>query len=259
MDLGLKGKRALVTGGSKGIGYSIAELLLTEGAEVAICARDEVGLKEAAQSLASGQRGRIETVQADVAQRDDLDRLVGTTHSLLGGIDILVVNPGHPPTSFERDFGYTDEDWVTGFEQLVLSGVRLARLVVPAMIDAGWGRVVLVSTLLGREPNPNHILSGALRMCSHSFMKSLATEFAPSGITVNCVLPGAIVTPRAREAAALAATKGLEAPALALGIPVGRMGKPEEVAAAVGFLCSAQAAYITGTALPVDGGVLRGI
>ena len=116
----------------------------------------------------------------------------------------------------------------------------------------------MVTTLLAREPSPNHVLSGALRACAQAFLKSWATEFGSRGVTFNSVLPGAIDTPRARKTASVAATRQLTNPAEALGIPVGRMGTPEEVAAAVAFLCSSFGSYITGVGLPVDGGVLHG-
>lgn len=259
MHLGLEGKVALVTGGSKGIGAAIATRLAREGSRVGICGRDPVALDDAARRIEEATGGTVLAVPADVASTDDIERLVDTVRGQLGEIDVTVINPGHPPTSFEHDFGYADADWVTGFEQLVLSVVRLCRATVPSMAERRWGRVVLVTTLLAREPSPDHVLSGALRACSHSYLKSLATEWAPRGVTMNVVMPGAIDTPRARETAARAVQQGLERPAEKLGIPVGRMGRADEVADAVAFLCSDQAAYITGAGLAVDGGVLRGI
>jgi 3-oxoacyl-[acyl-carrier protein] reductase len=259
MDLGLEGKRAIVTGGTRGMGKAIAARLLSEGVDVMICGRNEVNLASALEELAVGARGQIEGVSADLAREEDIQRLVDAAREAYGGVDLLVINPGHPPTSFETDFGYSDDDWKTGFEQLVLSAVRLSRLTVPQMAEQKWGRVVIITTLFAREPTTGHVLSGALRACSHAFIKSLSREFASRGVTCNAILPGAIDTPRVRETIGRAESRGLQDPVEALGIPVGRTGSVDEVAATISYLCSVHAAYITGSFIAVDGGALHGM
>ncbi|MGE0308822.1 MAG: SDR family oxidoreductase [Acidimicrobiia bacterium] len=259
MSLGIAGKRALVTGASKGIGAAVARQLAVAGANLTLCARGVDDLERFAAEIRTDHGVDVLTVAADVGKSGDIDKLIESTHKRFGGVDILVINPGHPPTSFEAEFGYTDQDWFDGFEQLVLSAVRLTRGTVPAMAERGWGRVVLITTLLAREPSKDHVLSGALRVCSQSFLKSIATEYAGRGVTCNAVLPGAIDTPRQQVTKSRALASGRVAPDISLGIPVGRMGTADEVASAVRFLASADASYITGAMMPVDGGALRSL
>jgi 3-oxoacyl-[acyl-carrier protein] reductase len=254
MDLGLHGKVALVTGSTSGLGLASAKALAAEGAAILLCGRREELAREEASRL-----GRAIGVGADLTDPDTPQRLVDATLSEFGRLDILVGSTGGPPPGTALD---TDPDaYPAALELLVTPMVRLSRLAVPLMRKGGWGRIVFVTSSAVREPAPMLVLSNSVRMAVHGFAKSLARQVAGDGITVNCVLPGRIATDRVAQldqAAAEATGRTIEEvrQSARRSIPSGRYGEPAEFGAAVAFLCSEQAGYITGASIPVDGGAL---
>ena len=252
MDLGLEGKAAIVGGASAGMGFAIAQALAAEGCAVTMCARDDARLQESA--------GRVPgaiAIAGDVRDAALLERLVDETVAARGRLDIVVNNAGGPPPgTFEST---PDEAWADAFELSLRSVVRLTRLALPHLRASGRGRVVNITSWSVREPIPHLILSNAIRPGVLGWAKSVAHELGRDGITVNTIAPGKVATGRMRELwEARPDPAAAEAEDIA-SIPVGRMGKPEEIAAAVAFLCSEQAAYISGVVLPVDGGALHGV
>jgi 3-oxoacyl-[acyl-carrier protein] reductase len=252
MDLGLEGTAAIVGGASAGMGFAIAEALAAEGCAVTMCARGEDRLNESAARIPGAL-----AVAGDVRDPAVLERLVSDTVAARGRIDILVNNAGGPPAgTFEST---PDEAWADAFELSLRSVVRLTRLALPHLRRSGRGRVVNITSWSVREPIPNLILSNAIRPGVIGWAKSLAHEVGRDGITVNTIAPGKVATGRMRELwESRPDPAAAEAEDIA-AIPVGRMGDPAEIAAAVAFLCSARAGYISGVVLPVDGGALRGV
>jgi 3-oxoacyl-[acyl-carrier protein] reductase len=252
MDLGLEGTAAIVGGASAGMGFAIAQALAAEGCAVTMCARDDARLQESAGRVA----GAI-AIAGDVRDAALLERLVDETVAARGRLDIVVNNAGGPPPgTFEST---PDEAWADAFELSLRSVVRLTRLALPHLRASGRGRVVNITSWSVREPIPHLILSNAIRPGVLGWAKSVAHELGRDGITVNTIAPGKVATGRMRELwEARPDPAAAEAEDIA-SIPVGRMGKPEEIAAAVAFLCSEQAAYISGVVLPVDGGALHGV
>jgi 3-oxoacyl-[acyl-carrier protein] reductase len=252
MDLGLEGTAAVVGGASAGMGFAIAQALAAEGCAVTMCARDEARLQESAERIP----GSI-AVAGDVRDHAVLQRLVDETVGARGRLDIVVNNAGGPaPGTFEST---ADEAWADAFELSLRSVVRLTRLALPHLRASGRGRVVNITSWSVREPIPNLILSNSIRPGVVGWAKSLAHEVGRDGITVNTIAPGKVATGRMRELwESRPDPSAAEAEDIA-AIPVGRMGTPEEIAAAVAFLCSEKAGYISGAVLPVDGGALRGV
>jgi 3-oxoacyl-[acyl-carrier protein] reductase len=252
MDLGLEGTAAIVGGASAGMGFAIAEALAAEGCSVTMCARGESRLEEAAARI-PGAIG----IAGDVRDPALLQRLVDETVAARGRLDIVVNNAGGPPPgTFES---IADDAWADAFELSLRSVVRLTRLALPHLRASGRGRVVNITSWSVREPIPNLMLSNAIRPGVVGWAKALAHEVGRDGITVNTIAPGKVATGRMRELwEARPDPAAAEAEDIA-SIPVGRMGRPAEIAAAVAFLCSERAGYISGAVLPVDGGALRGV
>jgi 3-oxoacyl-[acyl-carrier protein] reductase len=241
VDLGIAGRKAAVAAASAGLGYASAKALVEEGVRVAICSRDRARVEEAAKRL--GAVGLV----ADVSTEDGARGFVRDAIEALGGIDILIANAGGPPPG---TFASTELDaYRRAFDLNLLSTIAMCQAAVPAMCERGWGRVVAVTSIGARQPIPFLIASVAARTGVEGFLKVLATEVAPHGVTVNSIQPGAHATERAR---------GLGAEA-ARAIPVGRMGDPADFGKAAAFLCSEPARFITGTQLLVDGGAYRGL
>jgi 3-oxoacyl-[acyl-carrier protein] reductase len=252
MDFGLTGKVALVTGATSGLGLASAQALAAEGTAVAIVGRrGEVASEEAAKvPKAIG-------LEADITDAGAPQEIVDATLEAFGRIDILVGSTGGPTpgTALDTEADAYDE----ALDLLVKPMVRLAHLVVPQMQSNGWGRIVFVSSSVVREPVPMLVLSNSVRMAVHGFAKSLSKQVAADGITVNCVLPGRIATDRVASldrAAADASGRSIEEirAGAEKGIPAKRYGQPGEFGSVVAFLCSEQAAYVTGTSVLVDGG-----
>jgi 3-oxoacyl-[acyl-carrier protein] reductase len=260
MDLGLSGRVALVMGASRGIGRGIAAALAREGARVAIASptreRIEVAAEEIAAEVGDGGGADPEVIPF-VADTTDLDRLAalpGEVEAALGPVEILVCNTGGPPFGGALDQGL--DEWDEAYRSLVLAPRVLAGAVVPGMRERGWGRIVNVGSSSTREPIPALNLSNANRMAAVGFLKTLATDVAGDGITVNTVATGLFATDRLADADGSLA--GAEADARE-NVPAGRLGRPEEYGDLVAFLCSERAAYITGVVIPIDGGALRSV
>jgi 3-oxoacyl-[acyl-carrier protein] reductase len=247
MDLGLEGKVALVTGASKGLGRATAAALVAEGVRVAISSRSRERIEATAAEI--GARGLVH----DSSDLDAVPALVESVERELGPIDVLVANTGGPPPGADS-LGFSRDQWEAAYRDLVLAPVALIQQVVPGMRERGFGRVVSVGSSAVREPIPGLVLSNSHRAGLLGALKTLSREVARDGVTINSVLPGRIATDRivqmsgSREAAEEAARSQ---------VPVGRLGTPEEFAAVAVFLCSAPAAYVTGTAVLVDGGLTQ--
>ncbi len=252
MDLKLDGKIALVTGASQGIGLAVARSLAAEGARLVLSARNEAILDGAVEDIRL-HGGEAVGFNADVSRAESIDELFDKTRLRLGNPDILVVNSGGPPAGLPTSL--TDEAWARGYELTLMSAVRLARAALPHMRQQHWGRIINITSLSVKEPIRNLTLSNAFRAAVTGFAKTLSTELASEGITVNNVAPGYTDTERLNELFKSAADKQ----ALIERIPAKRLATPEEIAAAAAFLASEQAAYITGQTLLVDGGVVGGL
>lgn len=250
MELGLEGKVALVMGASKGIGRGVAAALAREGAQVAIASRSAVRLAEAASEIGD----RATPLVADATDLERLARLPLEVAEELGRIDILVTNTGGPPPGGALDHGF--EEWEEAYRSLVLAPRILAGAVVPGMRGEGWGRIVNVGSTTTIEINPALGLSNANRLATVGFLKTLAREVAGDGITVNIVATGRFATDRMAELGG--SIEQVEAAARE-EVPAGRLGTVEEYGDLVAFLCSERAAYITGTVIPIDGGLMRSI
>jgi 3-oxoacyl-[acyl-carrier protein] reductase len=263
MDLGIKGKVALVGASGRGLGRATAERLAMEGAHVAICDVDESVLDEAKRIVkAAGNGGSILAYRVDLTVAEDIERLVKRVRSDLGPVSILVTNSGGPPPGgFDEA---TDEKWEYAYDLTFLSAVRLIRGVLPDMKAQQWGRIINFTSRALKEPIPNLIISNAVRLAVGGMAKTLAGEVAPHGITVNNICPGPTTTDRALELAAnRAEQKGIsmeeELSLTAQNIPLGRLARPEEPAAAAAFLASETAGYITGISLLIDGGAVKAL
>jgi len=248
----------MVAAASKGIGLATAKALAAEGCHVSICARNEERLEEAAGEIGEDTRSYI----VDVAVPADLDWWLEQTRSDLGPVSILVTNTGGPPAG--NVFELTDEQWLAGVQSTLMNVVRLTRSVKDEMIAAEWGRIVHITSLVAKEPSLVLPISSTLRAGIMALTRVQATELAPYGITVNSVLPGHTLTDRQRHLAEIRAEKESITAEAALEkqgseVPAGRLAQPEEIGAVIAFLCSQQAAYVTGTNLLVDGGRTSGL
>ena len=255
MNLGIDGRVALVMGASKGLGRGIAESLAREGARVAIVSRSRERIEEAAASIAAAAGGSVTGFAADTVNVDRLPGLVSDVKDALGPVEILVTNTGGPPAGDSLGFGR--EDWEAAYRSLLLAPMALIEAVVPDMRAAGWGRIVNVTSIATREPIPGLILSNSHRLGAVGAFKTLSRDLGPDGILVNGVAPGRIATDRIAGMMGRPLEEISDEPQP--DIPVGRLGRPQEFADVVAFLCSERASYVSGVNIPVDGGVLRGI
>lgn len=262
MDLGLRGKAAIVAAASKGLGRASAEALAREGARVAICARSADELEKAAGAIRAATGGEVLGIPTDVTKAEDVRRLVARTVEAFGGLDILVTNAGGPPPGLFDQM--TDAEWQGAFELSLLSTVRMIREALPHMRRRRWGRIINIQSTSIKQPIDGLLLSNAIRPGVAGLTRSLVQEVSRDGITVNTVCPGRIATDRSRsflESRANAAGVPFEEYAQRdlASIPIGRMGRPEEIGVVVAFLASERASYVTGVALQVDGGLVRGL
>jgi 3-oxoacyl-[acyl-carrier protein] reductase len=261
VDLGLTGRVAFVAAGSKGLGRAVAEALAAEGAAVAVCARGPDALEQTVGAIrATGARAH--GVVADVSSPDQVTRAVAEASGLLGPIDILVTNSGGPRAGqFEA---LTPEDWDAATRVLLTSVVTLTRAVLPAMRARRWGRIIAITSIAAKQPVAGLMLSNSLRAAVSGFARTLASEVAPDGITVNTLLPGYTRTERVVELSGHIATTEQVSVDSVYGrwekeIPMGRLGEPREFAALAAFLASERASYITGQAIAVDGGWIKSL
>ena len=258
MDLGLAGKVALVTAASKGMGRACAMGLAAEGAKIVMCARTEGDLKTAAEDVRVRTGAEVLAMPADVTRKDDVAALVDRATKSFGGVDILVANAGGPPRGYFEDM--TDDQWQGAFDVSLMSVVRLVRAVLPSMKARRWGRILTIQSVSVKQPIPELMLSNAVRPGVAGMMKTLAGQLGKDGITVNTVCPGKIMTDRFLGGQKLSGLSREEFLARAVeDVPVRRIGTPEEFASVVVFLASERASYVTGVAVQVDGGLVRGL
>jgi 3-oxoacyl-[acyl-carrier protein] reductase len=248
MDLEIEGRTALVMGASRGLGRAIAARLAGEGARVAISSRVPEKLEQAAAEI----EGELRAFPADTGDLERLASLPAEVAAALGPVEILVTNTGGPPLGGALD--HEQEEWEAAYRSLVLAPRVLIGEVLPGMQERGWGRIVNVGSSSTGEPIPGLNLSNAHRLAAVGFLKTLSREVAADGVTVNTVATGRFATERLADASGSLEPAEEQAK---LDVPAGRLGRPEEYGDLVAFLCSERAAYITGTVIPIDGGLLR--
>ncbi len=267
MDLRIEGKVAAVSAASSGLGAAVANSLALEAVKVGICSRDEGRIESAARTILdeareTGAAADLLPVVADLATEAGPVEFINAVRQQFGQVDILVVNNGGPPSGGPLAHG--DLAWKDAFELTFLSARRLVATVIEGMRDRRWGRIIFITSVSVKQPIGDLALSTAVRSAVVGYAKTLADELAASGITVNCIAPGSILTQRLNSllrSRAEGTGESLEtvSSALTAQIPCGRFGRPEELAAAVTFLASDCASFITGTVLPVDGGQVRSL
>ena len=262
MDLGISGKVALVAASSRGLGRAIADELAAEGADLLMCARSAEPLERARADVERESGRRVVALPTDLSDPEATERLVAAGLDAFGRIDILVTNCGGPPPGpFES---HSPEAWRKAVAQNLESVLNLVRGVLPGMRERRWGRILNVTSVAVKQPVDGLILSNSVRAAVTGFARTLATEVAGDGVTVNNVLPGYTRTERLDElAASIAGSKGVDVDAAFAAweneVPMKRIGQPREFAAVVAFLASERASYITGASVPVDGGWIRSL
>lgn len=262
MDLKLNGKRALITGASRGLGFATARLLSREGAAVAINSRDETRLQTAVLKISNETRGPVYGVVGDVAQADEAGRVVREAAEALGGLDLLVCNAGGPPPgAFET---FDEEAWQKAINLSFMSNVRLIKAALPYLRQSDCASVLTVTSYSVKQPIINLVLSNSIRSATIGLTKSLALELGKDGIRFNSILPAWTETERVTElmtarARANGTTVEEEIARQARESPFGRMASPEEFASVAVFLLSPVASYLTGVMLSVDGGMYKGV
>lgn len=253
MELGLKNKIAFVAASSQGLGKSVALELAMEGAKIIICSRNKDTLEKTKQEIEKQTNGEVLAVAGDLSIAADRERIIKSALQAYSIINILVTNTGGPPAGkFEE---LKQENWDKAYNNLLASAVGLVNGFLPAMKEQRWGRIISITSMSVKQPVNNLILSNSVRASVVGLMKTLANELAMYNITVNNVMPGYTETERLKELI----DKNPSFASAKTEIPLGRFGKPEEFAAAVAFLASERASYITGVSLAVDGGWIKGM
>lgn len=260
MDLQLKGLTALVTGASYGLGYACAKVMAEEGANVAICSRNQEKLTKAAQEIAGETDAKVQGIQADLTKAEDLSRLIKEVETTLGKIDILVVSTGHPPT---HPFSKTTlENWDEGNHLVLRPPITLSQLCLPNMRKRKYGRIIFIGSIFGIEPESSSVIQSTYRTGLNALAKCIATETAADGVTVNVICPGYFDTPLVRELAAqYSRAEGVGEEDIInywkQYSPVKKFGRPEDLGSLVAYLASPKANFITGTTITMDGGAVR--
>ena len=263
MDLGLKGKVALVPASSKGIGLGVAKVLATEGCKVGISSRNQSEIEEAKERIVKETGNQdVCAVRADLTIKDDIDHLVRATRKELGRIDILAYNTGPPkPGTFSE---LNDGDWEKGVSLLLISAVRLAKATIPQMVESKYGRLVFITSTTLRQPIPNLVLSNTVRLAIAGLSKSLALEYGSGGVTSNGIMQGHILTDRQREIATDTSRRTGRSVEESMkqvlaDVPLGRYGTTEEVGQLTAYLASRQAGYINGAMIAIDVGMIKSV
>jgi len=260
MELGLRGKTALVSGASYGLGYHCARELALEGVDVVICGRDQQKIVSAAHQINSDTGVRTLGTSADLTKEADLERVVAEADAFLGRIDILIVNTGHPPT---HPFSVaTNAHWKEGMDMVLWPPIVLSRLCLEAMKKRRFGRIIFIGSIFGLEPEQSSVVQSTLRTGLNALSKCIAAEAAPKGVTANVIAPGYFETPLVHDMAQRYATEAGVTQAEVLAewkhsAPVQQFGRPEDLGALVCFLASPRAAFLTGTTIVMDGGALK--
>jgi 3-oxoacyl-[acyl-carrier protein] reductase len=260
MDLDLKGKRALITGASQGLGHACATQLAQEGVDVAICSRDANNIATASKKIGSQYGVKTHGISADLTVEKDLVRAVAEAEKALGQIDILVVSTGHPPTyPFSKA---TESNWKDGLDLLLWPAITLSKLTLDKMRSRKFGRIIFIGSIFGMEPEKTSAVQSTLRTGLNAMAKCIATEVAADGVTVNVICPGYFETPLVTNLAGQYASSMSVSKEKVLDdwknfAPVQQFGKAEDLGALVCFLSSPKAAFITGTAIVIDGGAIR--
>lgn len=262
MNLGLKDKTAIVCGASQGLGRACAEALAAEGASLVMCSRNFDRIFQAARSISETYGTTAIPIAADLTQPDTPDKLVREAVAKFGGVDILVNNAGGPQPGFLEDLD--DAAWENAFRLTLMSAVRMMRAVLPVMYDKGWGRIVNLASISVKQPIPNLLLSNSLRSAVVGLAKTVAAQAAAKGVLINTIATGNFDTERLHSVFLNQAKKaGVSEEEIiarnAAAIPLGRIGRPEELAWFVAFLASERASYITGATIQVDGGMYMGM
>lgn len=262
MDLGIRGRVAVVCGSSQGLGRAVAEALAEEGARVVLNSRSPEKLAATRKAIADATGAEVEAVAANLTDPDAVTALIEGAEKAFGQVDILVTNTGGPPSGpFES---HTAEVWREAIERNFESVVNLVRAALPGMKERGWGRILNVTSITVKQPVAGLILSNAIRAGVTGFARTIANEAAPFGVTVNNILPGYTRTERLVDLAqAISGREGGSVEDAYAGweseIPMGRVGEPHEFAGLAAFLCSEKASYITGQSVAVDGGWIKGL
>lgn len=262
MDLGLRGKVAIVAAASKGLGRAVAKELAQEGARVAICARDAAQLERAAGEIRNATGADILAQALDVTDYGAVQKFVAAVEERFGRLDICITNAGGPPAKAFADV--TVEEWRAAVELTLMSAVYFAKEALPRMQKNRWGRLITITSLSVKQPVDGLLLSNSIRAAVTGMARTLANEYGPHGITVNNVCPGYTRTERLDELAAkMSASEGVDAQKIferwSAQIPLGRVATPEEFAAVVTFLASERASYVNGVTLAVDGGWVKSL
>jgi 3-oxoacyl-[acyl-carrier protein] reductase len=260
MDLGLKGKSAVVMAGSKGLGKGVATKLAEEGANVLIISRNIENLKKAKEEIESSTKKEIEIFQGDVTKKEDVDAAIKEAAKKFGTIHILFTNAGGPPPG--GFFDVKAEDYLTAVQLNLMSTIYAVYAAVPYMKKNKWGRIIASVSISVKQPLDNLILSNVSRAGIITFIKTVANAVAPFNITANAVLPGYTMTDRVKQLIENGANKKgttfeKEAEKIIKNIPAGRIGLVEEFSSVVAFLASEEASYITGSSIPIDGGFIK--